>query len=166
MLLRDLIMDACAIMNLVAGEATRLCLERIDPKAQVSPVVEGECSNDDTQQSLIELIEEGLIERTDVEIAAEDLLAFMSRHDLGAGESEAILVCISSNKHLWSDDGKARRLGTEMLGAARVVGTIGVLKELTRLGDIGIDDAYAVYSQMRDEGAFFPNLVRDEFAPE
>jgi len=164
MLLRELIVDACAIMNLIAGDAAEGCLECIDPKSQVTPAIARECHGQSrTAKTFRALIEAGLLDRCDVEISADDLIAFMAAHDLGAGESEAILACQQAGRHFWSDDRKARNVAMGLIGRVSVTGTIGILKELVRLGDWTAEDAFASYRAMRTAGSYLPLLTPADF---
>lgn len=165
MLSRELIIDACAVINLIAGQTAKECLGNIDPTVQITQAAEGECGQKKTVKTAAELLEAELLTRCPTNIDADELAAFIAEHDLGAGESEAILACSKIERHLWSDDRRARRIGTEKLGQGHVTGTIGILKELVRLGDIEQTSAYDAYAAMRAAGAFLPDMTIDDFKP-
>lgn len=165
MLLRDLAMDACAIINVMKSLIADRTLVRIDPRPQVTAVNEGECrGKPETAAALEEFIREELLRRSEIVIDSQDLLDFVERHELGAGESEAILACMASETHLWSDDKRARNVGTDLLGEPRVVGTIGILKALVGAQDLAIETAWDAYNSMRDAGARLPPITQEFFA--
>lgn len=167
MLSRELIVDACGVINLIAGGIAQSCLEPIDPTAQVTPATEGECQGKQyTARVLRLLIEAALLELSEIEITADDLTSFMTEHQLGAGESEAILTCRAVQKHFWCDDRKARNVARGLLGEDAVTGTIGILRELVSLGEIAADEAFGAYAAMRAAGAFLPVLEQADFEVE
>ncbi len=164
MYLRDLIIDACALVNLILGETAEECLGLIDPKVQVTPAIEKEChGRSHTAEALRALLASELLESCNVEITSDALVEFMTAHRLGAGESEAILACAQIERHLWSDDRRARRVGEETLGEGCVTGTIGVLRSLCSLGHLTPEAAYAAYCAMRAAGSFLPAMALADF---
>lgn len=164
MLLRELIIDACALINLILGEAAEECLCSVDPKVQVTPAIAKEChGRTHTAEALRALLSSDLLEPCDVEITSDALIDFMAAHGLGAGESEAILACAQVERYLWSDDRRARRVAAETLGEDRVTGTIGVLQSLCILGDLGPEAAYTAYCAMRAAGSFLPAMELADF---
>jgi predicted nucleic acid-binding protein len=165
MLSRDLTIDACAVMNLVNGGEAEHWLARIHSRPHVTPVVEGECTGKtQTEKAFHALLEAELLERSDAQVSADALTSFITEHDLGAGESEAILSCIESGRHLWSDDKRARTVGTTILGEARVAGTLRVMKSLVQLEDLTADSAFQAYGRMRAAGGFLPNRAAAWFS--
>jgi predicted nucleic acid-binding protein len=117
MLCRELVIDTSGIINIIQGSIAEPCLENIDPTVAVTPTIESECrGNSETSVSLQKLLEAELLEKSDVEVASTTLVEFMEKNNLGAGESEAILTCQKSGRHLWCDDRRARRVGSTLLG--------------------------------------------------
>jgi len=164
MLLRDLIIDACALVNLILGETAEECLRLIDPKVQVTPAIDKEChGRTQTAEALRALLASDLLETCNAEISSDALVEFMTVHRLGAGESEAILACAQIERHLWSDDRRARRVAAETLGDDRVTGTIGILLRLCGLGDVTPEAAYSAYCAMRAAGGFLPVIELEAF---
>lgn len=168
MLSRELIVDATGVINLAAVQISEACLESIEPKPQVTLVVETvECrGKPKTAEFIGRLLEQTLLERCDVEISSDEVLAFMAANDIGAGESEAILACKATARHFWCDDRRARDIAAAELGAQAVTGTIGVLKDLVRFGCLTAEEAFEAYTEMLSEGAFLPVLARADFEGE
>lgn len=165
MLLRNLIVDASGVINLINGGVASESLRSIDPVAEVTPAVERECNiQDDTAALFQALLEEGHLQHCLAEISAADLAAFIEAHDLGSGESEAILACEQIGRDLWCDDRRARNVARDRLGGQRVVGTLGVLLELVRLLDLAPEVAHTSYSAMIAAGGFLPPKTLEDFS--
>ncbi len=164
MLLRELIIDASGIINLLSGAIADVCLGHVNPASEVTPAIERECNvKGDTALAFRNLLDAGLLERCEEEISADDLATFMETYDLGAGESEAILVCGLGGRSLWCDDRKARNAAADKLGPARVTGTLGILLELVRLEELMPDVANISYSAMIAAGGRLPRKTLDDF---
>jgi len=159
MLSRDLVIDACAVINLIRGNVARQCLTAIEPRPSVTPAIRSECENKSaTPMSLKDLFEHQCLHCLDEVLTSDEVVAFMEKHDLGAGESEGILVCLALKKHFWSDDRRARERAIELLTRAAVIGTAGMLRELVKSGDITRDQTIGAYRTMRELGGYQPNF--------
>lgn len=164
MLSRDLVVDACAVINLSKGGIAHQCMSRIEPRPSVSPAVKLECEKKEiTAKTFTELVQTSTISVLDEIVSADEVLSFMEKHDLGAGESEGILVCLALKKHFWSDDRRARDKAVELLSRIAVVGTAGILRDLVNSGDLADWEAVQAYQAMRDKGGFLPKFPDDFF---
>jgi predicted nucleic acid-binding protein len=164
MLLRELIVDASSLINLMRSTITNEALGSIDPSAGITPAVRRECSEKEaTEQWLSPLLAAKLLDEIDANITADELLAFMEEHNLGAGESEGILTCLAIGRHFWADDRRARNVAGALLTQERVIGTVGILRALAVLGMIAAQRAFDEYQSMKAAGGFLPNLEPDYF---
>lgn len=159
MLSRDLVIDACALINLINGKIAHECATAIEPNLSVTSSIRAECLvNSQTANDLQQLIDEEQIDFIDEVVTAEQVLAFMDEHRLGAGESEAILVCCELSKHFWSDDRRARERAIELLTSDCVVGTAGVLRDLVGARELSKDEATNAYQLMCELGGYLPKF--------
>lgn len=159
MLSRDLIIDASAIINLIRSQMARSCLHGIEPQPSITPAICSECrGRSETAAALKQLIDEECLQELRESITADDLLGFMEQYDLGAGESEGILMCLILNKHLWCDDRRARKIATDLLTKPAVIGTLGILRDLVSVGVISTEVAFEGYQVMRDTGGVLPDI--------
>lgn len=163
MLSRDLVIDACAVINLVKGEIALKCLSLIVPPPSVTPAVQSECEQKDvTATSFRELLDASVVSTLGEIITADAVIEFMEKYDLGAGESEGILVCIALRKHFWSDDRRARETAGTLISRAAVIGTAGVLRDLVAGDELPQNEVVSAYKLMRSRGGFLPKFP-DEF---
>lgn len=164
MLLRELVIDASGIINLLGGGVAAGTLGSIEPRSEVTPAIETECNaKGETAAGFRALLESGLLERCEVEVSAEELTSFVETHELGLGESEAILACRLIGRDLWCDDKRARNVATDMLGNERVIGTLGILYQLVHLRELNAVDAFTSYQAMIAAGGFLPAKTIADF---
>jgi len=96
---------------------------------------------------------------------ADRFLQIQSECILGPGETECITLAEHVSGAICCDDGKGRRVGSDILGAAHVTGSIGLLRNLVACGECSAGEAYAAYLLMIEGGGFLPRLEPEFFEP-
>jgi predicted nucleic acid-binding protein len=97
------------------------------------------------------------------EIPLEYYISILEEFNLGSGESECLCYGKLYNFSICTDDKKARRVGTRLLGESRVIGSIGLLKELNKQSIISREESYFYYLKMKSHGGFLPEIERNFF---
>jgi hypothetical protein len=69
----------------------------------------------------------------------------------------------TGNYVLCCDDEKARRVGMELAGEERVIGSLRLLKWIVAEDICTCDDAFVYYERMKAAGGFLPELSREWF---
>ena len=158
-----LLIDACAAINLYnCGRLADVC-ELPDTEIEVSPIVLSECGVD-CAGVILELEAAGRLRFVpDAEISPDRFLELVADHDIGDGELEAIAVCEVTGGSFCTDDGAARRLATNLLGAQKVMGSLRLLKLAVEASLLKCTDAFSGYLEMRQSGGFLPVLENDFF---
>jgi predicted nucleic acid-binding protein len=159
----DLITDASSIINLDNAQALVAAANLDERTICLSPLVVGECQPN-CAALLVRLEQEGLMRFVDPrEISAELFLSLLEDHDLGEGETECLALALVRPYVFCCDDRKARRVGVELLGGSRVVGSLRLLKWLVEDGHLSVDEAFTHYESMKREGGFLPEIPREWF---
>ena len=97
-------------------------------------------------------------------IEVTEFEAMLSKHGLGAGETEAIILAQKNGWQIACDDKKARERATVELGASNVTGSLGLMKLIADSRLIDCHDAWLSYMQMIAHGGYLPkNLPPDYF---
>ncbi|MCW2370749.1 hypothetical protein [Sphingobium sp. B11D3D] len=158
-----LLIDACAAINLFnCGKLAVVC-ELPDTEVALSPIVVSECGLDCAAE-IISLQAAGLIHFVpDDEISPDRFLELVTDHDIGDGELESISVCEATDRAFCTDDAAARRLANNLLGDARVMGSLRLLKFSVEASLLVCTDAFAGYRKMRECGGFLPDVPSDFF---
>lgn len=154
----SLLIDACAAINLYnCGKLALVCnLPGIG--IELSPIVVSECGLGCAAE-IIALETAGLIRFVpDEEISTDRFLELVAEEDIGNGELESIAVCEATGRSFCTDDGAARRLANQLLGPAKVMGSLRLLKMAVEALLIPCNEAFAGYLAMRDSGGFLPQL--------
>lgn len=84
---------------------------------------------------------------------------------LGDGETECIALAGTKGWVVCTDDGRARKIASERLGADRVIGTIRLLMQCVSARHLTSVEAFAAYTRMVQGGAFLPRLTQQAFDP-
>ncbi|WP_061246446.1 hypothetical protein [Leptospira interrogans] len=112
---------------------------------------------------LISLINNGQINVIDLSISLEEVETFSKVKKLGSGESEAILIAKTALINFCSDDNRARKIATAIVGKNKVIGTLGIMKSLNEQGFINKTDLYLYYQNMKTTGSFLPDYSEINF---
>lgn len=112
----------------------------------------------------LELQQRGLINfLDDHEVDAEQFLALLDVHRLGAGETECVAIAAHTDHHVCCDDRRARAMATGIIGADRVFGTIRLLRWCVEQGQIDCAGARRLLQTMRESGGFLPDTPQSYF---
>jgi predicted nucleic acid-binding protein len=154
----DLITDASSIINLHNANALGI-VTRLPPRILcVSPQVIGEC-HAPCVADLVVLKEQGLVQFVSPDtISAELYLNLLETYDLGEGETECLALAHGHPFVICCDDNKARRVGVELFGQARVVGSLRLLRWAVQDGLIKGHEAFSCYEAMKNAGGFLPDV--------
>lgn len=158
----NLILDASTALNLHNGGVLSSTLALPGITFFVSPEVRKESK---TIRAVLDDLEHlGLLYYIDdTEISSGELQACMSGWSLGAGECECILAAKTNGASVACDDLRARSRIEQEIGAARLTGSIGVLRRLVAEKILTSSSAYDAYKKMRASGGFLPDLDADYF---
>ncbi len=158
-----LLIDACAAINLHNCGKLAIVCDLPNTEIALSPIVVSECGLGCAAE-ILALEAAGRIHFVpDSEISTDRFLDLVAENDIGDGELESIAVCEATDRAFCTDDGPARRLASNMLGAAKVFGSLRLLKLAVEASLIKCTDAFAGYLSMRDSGGFLPQLESDFF---
>jgi predicted nucleic acid-binding protein len=160
----NLVLDSCSTINLHNGGVLGAVfgLRSFGFAFHVGPIVVGECEN--LSPSLSQHITSGnLVELPDGSISASEFAQVLDKYDLGLGETECIALARRHGYTVCSDDKAARKAATRHLGSGRVTGSLHLLRECVRLGQMTSQAASAAYETMRSRGAFLPDLASSYF---
>lgn len=129
----------------------------------VSPLVLGECSIS-CAAKVVDLQNRGALGRVDDDLISSDVyLDLLTRHSLGAGETECIAVAQELGYFVCSDDRQARELSIELFGRGRTIGTARLLQWCVGDNILVCREAEQRFQGMRDAGGFLPVLERGFF---
>jgi predicted nucleic acid-binding protein len=158
-----LLIDACAVINLHNCGKLAIVCSLPDIEIALSPIVVSECGLRCAAE-IIALQAAGRIHFVpDAEISPDRFLDLVAEHDIGDGELESIAVCERTERSFCTDDAAARRLASNLLSAANVMGSLRLLKFAVEASLLNCTDAFAGYIEMRDSGGFLPELGTDFF---
>ena len=156
--------DACALLNLANGGILKITLSLPGNGFFLCSVARREARSIST--FLNTLIASGalrLIE--DDEIPAATFLDLKERYGLGDGETECIVASMARDCALVFDDQKARRVAQELLGPARVTGSIGILRVCVTQGLLSKAEAFGAYKIMKAVGGYLPEMQLEQMFP-
>lgn len=158
-----LLIDACAAINLYNCGKLAIVCNLPDTEIALSPIVVTECGLGCAAE-IIALHTAGRIHYVpDAEISPDRFLELVAEHDIGDGELESIAVCEATNRSFCTDDGAARRLASNLLGAENVMGSLRLLKLAVEATLLKCTEAFGGYVEMRNSGGFLPELGTDFF---
>lgn len=161
-----ILIDACAAINLHNCGYLSIVCNLLDIDIELTPIVVSECGLGCAAE-LMALEASGTIKFLgDAEISTDRFLELVANYDIGDGELESIAVCEATGRLFCSDDGAARRLAGDLLGAERVMGSLRLLKMAVQAAAVQCTAAFAGYLQMRVSGGFLPPLEADFFCSE
>jgi predicted nucleic acid-binding protein len=156
------VIDSCTLINLFnTGLATRLIdglpYRLLVPAAVVSEIVE--------QRSILD----SFLSSARVQMADDSLIGIAEfselklRFDLGDGETEAIAIARQLGSSAACDDKKAREAFVEIIGASRLMGSIGIIAKGVKLNIVTEAEGLQGILRAKTLGAYFPAKVCDIF---
>jgi predicted nucleic acid-binding protein len=155
----SVIFDACSLINLTNGQVLSPVLQ-LEEHYVVGPIVLSEVDLAEVQGAVTE---GRLSALDDSQLDADQFLALIEEHRLGDGESECLSAARQLGYMVCTDDGKARKVTTNLLGASRLTGSLGLLQRATSQGLLDASTADGAYRRMLATGAFLPRIPRGFF---
>lgn len=158
------VLDASTLINLDNGNILVEVLSLPGKKFQISPEVRRESRT--VASAIKAAVERGDIDWVDdTAIDAEEYAHALAVWELGPGETECILAAKALGCSVACDDGAARKVIEREIGAHRMTGTIGLLREAVFAELITVEEASKAYRQMKRLGGFLPELSLTDFEP-
>lgn len=153
--------DACSVIN-IGNSGAVVAVLALPHEYFIGPAVLGESEPLDViVQKACEDGRVTVLGDTDVDVAEYSRVA---EARLGDGETECITLATTNGWLVCSDDGRARKIASERLGAGRVIGSIRLLMQCVAAGQLTSAEAFAAYTRMVQAGAFMPKLTERAFA--
>lgn len=156
-------LDSSSVINLFnAGVLALLCqLEEHD--FAVPPMVIGECHGECAAE-LLALRDQGCLAFIDDDVVdADQYLALLEAHRLGAGETECMAVAAAEDYNVCCDDRRAREAATSLIGEGRVIGSLRLLRWCVERLVIDCGEAFSAFEIMRQRGGFLPQTPQSFF---
>ncbi|MEO1311825.1 MAG: hypothetical protein AAFV51_12815 [Pseudomonadota bacterium] len=158
--------DACSLINLHNGDCLRRLISLTNWDLMVGPTVLEECGPP-TGDVVGDLLSSGSFKSLDANsVNADRFLQIAVERKIGMGESECIAFAEQHNLNFCTDDGRARRVASTLLGSQRVMGSARILKAMVETQNLHCSEAAVAFEAMKDAGGFLPNLDIDFFCPE
>ena len=157
------LLDSSSVINLVNADALELACRLPDIEWWLPPAVVDE-SGPTCAAVTLDLQQRRLINfLDDHEVNAEQFLALLQAHQLGAGETECVAIAMQTDHHICCDDRRARAMAAEILGQGRVFGTIRILRWCVEQHQIDCAEAKRLLRIMREMGGFLPDTPQAFF---
>jgi predicted nucleic acid-binding protein len=154
----NIVLDACAIINLVNGSVFDTVLNLKGYGYFVGSQTSGECG-ELTDIVLQQAIQTGRVTViNDDEISALNFLTLLQQYGLGDGETESLTFSQSLGYMICTDDRRARLVSAELLGSDRVIGSLGLLKRAVQQQLLTASEAFGAYQKMKTAGGFLPEV--------
>lgn len=158
------VLDASTLINLDNGDVLADILLLPGRTFQISPEVLRESRTVATEiRAAVDRGALGWVD--DTAIDASDYENALFTWELGPGETECILAAKALGCSVACDDGAARRTIEREIGAQRMTGTVGLLRDAVRAGLLTQEKAFAAYQRMKRLGGFLPKLTLVDFNP-
>lgn len=160
--MKDTVLDASSVINLVNGGVFSTCLALSTRRFHIGPLVKAECAN------CAQALGQAVAAKTLVELGGDVLpasvyLRFAERHGLGDGETECIAFASIRSLDICCDDRRARAAIKEEIGAGRMTGSLGLLREAIGARLLDQAAAFGAYERMKQSGGFLPELQKEFF---
>lgn len=156
-------LDSSSVINLFNAGALALLCQLEEHEFFVPPMVVLEC-NGECAVELVTLRDQGCLTFVnDDDVDADQYLALLEAHRLGAGETECMAVAAAGDYNICCDDRKARDAASGLLGADKVIGTLRLLQWCVHGMVIDCAAAFAAFVTMKDMGGFLPETPQAFF---
>jgi predicted nucleic acid-binding protein len=158
------VLDASTLINLDNGDVFAIVASVPGRSFQVSAEVMRESRTvalaikEAMNRGHVRLVDDNAIDAQDFEDALADW-------ELGPGETECILAAKALGCAVACDDGAARRVIAREIGASRMTGTVGLLRDVIAAGLMTAEAAFETYQKMKRAGGFLPHLTPTDFLP-
>lgn len=156
-------LDSSSIINLFNAGALALLCRLEEHEFCVSPMVVGECHGD-CAAVLVQLRDEGCLTFIDDDVVdADQYLALLDVHGLGAGETECMAVAAADDYGVCCDDWKARQAAKNLIGEEKIVGSLRLLQWCVQGLVIDCEQAFVAFLSMKEMGGFLPDMPQSFF---
>ena len=156
------ILDASTLINLVNGEVLAEILSIPGATFQMSVAVRTESKS--IAAAIDAAVAEGRLGLVDDSLISASAFREAKRlMQLGDGETECILAAASMCCAIGCDDRAARKRAKQMLGAGKVMGSIGLLRMAIDVGLLSSEAAFASYGLMLARGGYLPQRALSDF---
>lgn len=153
--------DACALLNLSNGGVLAPAFALPASNFVICHAVHKETPT--IRRDLEVLAQAGVLQHIDDNaISASKFLEIKEKYNLGDGETECIVFAMDNNCKLVFDDRAARKIATILIGAERVTGSIGLLRECVVHTLLTREAAYEAYRTMKAMGGYLPEMTITE----
>lgn len=155
-----IIFDASSLINLLNGNLLASVLLLSGRTFFAGPIVIGECRQGGVLPVELErqLQSDHIRQLDDSVISAGTFLRLIELYGLGDGETECLAFASVSDFVVSCDDRRARQMIAREVGAVRVTGSLGLLRQLVQDGMLSVAQAKSGYSRMRLSGAYLPTI--------
>lgn len=152
----NVLMDACAIINLSNAECLESVANLANYRLVLSPAVVGEC-NSGAATEIINLHAAGFIDFVDEDLVPlERFFQLLEEFSLGSGETECMALAEIGDELICCDDRRARQCASQLLGEHRLMGSLRLLKFGVGEGLFSATNAFQFYENMIFSGGFLP----------
>lgn len=160
------VLDSSSIINLFNAGALALLCQLEEHDFFIPPMVVGECHGECAAE-LLTLRDAGCVSFINDDVVdADQYLALLEAHGLGAGETECMAVAASDDYHVCCDDKKAREAAAALIGQQRVTGTLRLLRWCVEAFVIDCAAAFQAFVTMKNSGGFLPDTPQSYFCGE
>ena len=149
------VLDASSAINCINSGSLDLVLSIPELSLGVGPIVRRECGDAALEAALASGKLQTLDDST---IPAGRFLALLARYRLGDGETECLAIAETQRLIMVTDDSAARQAAQELLGAAKLTGSLGLFRRAVIAGLITAEDAMRRYEVMKAKGGFLPDI--------
>lgn len=151
------VVDACSWINISNGDMLAAVV-RLPIRLSVGPLTRDECGP--LAATLDTLVARGLIDQIDdASMPAAPFAALLLKYGLGDGETECLALASYYGWSVATDDRAGRRAAKETVGAARLTGSLGLLRSAVAAHVVTSDQAWASYQRMVAGGGFLPSVT-------
>lgn len=161
----EVLVDSSSFINLYNGGTLDVVLNLANYRFWIGSRIQKELDEREAAKIHVQdLITDGHLALYTPDIELTEFEAMLSKHGLGAGETEAILLAQKNGWQIACDDRKARERAVIELGSKKVTGSLGLMKLSADTGLLDCHDAWLSYVQMISQGGYLPkNLPPDYF---
>jgi predicted nucleic acid-binding protein len=157
------VLDSSSVINLFNAGVLELLCQLEEHEFYVPPMVVGECHGECAIE-LVALRDHGCLTFiNDDVVEADQYLALLEAHHLGAGETECMAVAATDDYNVCCDDRRAREAAAALVGEHRVVGSLRILKWCVEKLVIDCGAAFHAFQTMRQKGGFLPDMQQSFF---
>jgi predicted nucleic acid-binding protein len=155
----NVVLDACAIINLINAEVLQKVSLIPNYNLYVGDnLLDQEILNQAQKICIEVLLSNGLIKLLKSNVSLSEFTILKNKYDLGDGETECIGLCKRHGFYIATDDFKARKCAKKELGESSVAGSLFLLRESVRTNILSCDEAKKAFAIMIAKGGYLPKI--------